>query len=429
MTTLKNFLKRISCLNIKRYHPTFFRVIALTLSIVLSISTITLVNYFQVSYQNSFQTPLEKLIKEAIEAENLISSQVKVIKKRRGEQRNPKSTLLSINEITPHDINLDSVKVYQNKVTLVGTTTNSTAVISFSKDLEFSRGLFTDVEIDVRAISEKEIYFKITCQYNPPVGLPCVSNKSSENGDNYENTLQYAVKKVPVTEERKIEYLKKYLKQAAEEKEALDELLPKEINRNQVAQDLTKQANTLGLTVTNLYENKPWQDKENFCKVYWSYISVIGNYNDVIKFLEGFGTSRLITNVDSITVNKFLTKSLEQSVEATISFTVFSANNEDLRPLFSTKKSDFETRMIKDLETEIVYLEDQDVEEETEETFEEAEEAEEVEELTAEEAFEEAAWRATEHIKYFLISNEVEAKTSCSSPQFYVEAKTSPFGN
>jgi hypothetical protein len=92
---------------------------------------------------------------------------------------------------------------------------------------------------------------------------------------------------------------------------------------------------------------------------------------------------------------------------------MFSATQEDIRPLFSTSKKEFEAQLINTLGTEYVYLEDKA----TEEVQEESEESEE----EYEQEYEEEVREEPKKDNFSL--------PSYSYVESYVEAKTSPFGN
>lgn len=104
----------------------------------------------------------------------LVENRVKVIKQLRAEQRGPVAVLSNINQLIPIGIKLDSVTQRGNAMTIAGNTASEGLITSFAKDLEFSRGLFTGVEIQTEqvagtATTEPVTKFTIRCVYNPPV--------------------------------------------------------------------------------------------------------------------------------------------------------------------------------------------------------------------------------------------------------------------
>ncbi|MBI4851554.1 MAG: hypothetical protein HY819_07155 [Acidobacteria bacterium] len=145
------------------------------------------------------------------------------------------------------------------------------------------------------------------------------------------------------------------------------------------------------------------------------------DYNNVIKFIKELGTSRLLISVSNITINKFVTQSFKQSVEVKIGLVMFSATKEDLRPLFSTTRAQFEAQMINVLGTEYIYLEDKTLEDaeemaETEENNQAAETEEYYEEESSEDYEEEQAVMPLRH------NHNLETTTPT-----YVELRLSPF--
>ncbi len=104
----------------------------------------------------------------------LVENRVKVIKQLRAEQRGPVAVLSNINELIPIGMKLDSVTQRGSAMTIVGNTSTEALITSFAKDLEFSRGLFTSIEIQTEqqpgtATTEPITKFTIRCVYNPPV--------------------------------------------------------------------------------------------------------------------------------------------------------------------------------------------------------------------------------------------------------------------
>jgi Tfp pilus assembly protein PilN len=95
----------------------------------------------------------------------------------RAEQRGPVAVLSSINDHIPTGVNLDGITQRGNAMTITGNTTTEALITSFAKDLEFSQGLFTNVDPQIEAVpatptSEAISKFTIRCVYNPPVAAP-----------------------------------------------------------------------------------------------------------------------------------------------------------------------------------------------------------------------------------------------------------------
>ena len=107
----------------------------------------------------------------------LVESRIKVIKQLRAEQRGPVGILSKINDYIPTGIFLDSITQRGNGMTIVGTTSVETLIATFSKDLEFSGGIFTGVDVQTEQVAatptvEAATKFTIRCTYNPPVAAP-----------------------------------------------------------------------------------------------------------------------------------------------------------------------------------------------------------------------------------------------------------------
>lgn len=104
----------------------------------------------------------------------LVENRVKVIKQLRAEQRGPVAVLSSINQLLPIGIKLDTITQRGSAMTISGNTGAEALISSFAKDLEFSRGLFTGVDVQTEqqaatATAEALTKFTIRCVYNPPV--------------------------------------------------------------------------------------------------------------------------------------------------------------------------------------------------------------------------------------------------------------------
>jgi Tfp pilus assembly protein PilN len=104
----------------------------------------------------------------------LVDNRIKVIKQLRAEQRGPVAVLSRINERIPIGVRLDSITQRDSLMTIIGNTNTEGLITSFSKDLEFSGGLFTDFNVQTEIIAatattEQAWRFTIRCKYNPPV--------------------------------------------------------------------------------------------------------------------------------------------------------------------------------------------------------------------------------------------------------------------
>lgn len=119
-------------------------------------------------------TALKERADELQKKIGLVENRIKVIKQLRAEQRGPVAVLSRINERLPIGVNLDQITQRGNLMTIVGNSTDSNLITGFSKDLEFSGGLFTGFDLQTELVpptanSEQLTRFTIRCNYNPPV--------------------------------------------------------------------------------------------------------------------------------------------------------------------------------------------------------------------------------------------------------------------
>lgn len=126
------------------------------------------------------QAELEKKTKE-------VQTRIDAIKRLRSSQKGPVAVLSSINERLPRlsDFFLTSIEQKGDELTIMGNSPNEAAVTSFGRSLEFSSGLFTNVNIETQrkdmevaggggAAGDKPepkpetVVFTIKCKYTPP---------------------------------------------------------------------------------------------------------------------------------------------------------------------------------------------------------------------------------------------------------------------
>jgi Tfp pilus assembly protein PilN len=136
----------------------------------------------QMAAINKEQGELEKKTKD-------VQTRIDVIKRLRSSQRGPVAVLSSINERLPrlNDFFLTSIEQKGEELIVMGNSPNEAAVTSFGRSLEFSNGLFTNVNIeterkDMAVAAERgappaadkvepkpeTVTFKIRCKYTPP---------------------------------------------------------------------------------------------------------------------------------------------------------------------------------------------------------------------------------------------------------------------
>ena len=139
----------------------------------------------QMAAINKEQAELEKKTKD-------VQTRIDAIKRLRSSQKGPVAVLSSINERLPRlsDFYLTSIEQKGEELTVMGNSPNEAAVTSFGRSLEFSNGLFTNVNIETarkdmdvaaaersdRAVpaGEKDkpkpetVTFTIRCKYTAP---------------------------------------------------------------------------------------------------------------------------------------------------------------------------------------------------------------------------------------------------------------------
>lgn len=356
MCKLTNLLKKFPKVNIKNYRPTTFRIVALTLAVIVSISAITLLNNFQpkkMVYSFFPKTPLEKLTEEAFELSNRGGARFKAATKIKQRQENPMLVLSRLNELLTPGIKLKSIKNYGKSLSLSGIVQDTKELTSFVKNLEFSRGLFTDCKIQMRAISENEFYFTVSCIYNSPIFSAYKETRSEDNEEQKEG--HYITKEVPITEARQVEYLNNHINFSKKEIKFIESLLPKQIESNAVYENLTKLADKHKLILTDFREFNA--EQREFYKEHTSTVNVVGSYNDVGKFLEAFQSFNYIVNIASLKIDRLDAKTLDQPVEASFLLSTFSATEEDIRSLANYKLEDFKQSMLSNLAVDYVFVE------------------------------------------------------------------------
>jgi Tfp pilus assembly protein PilN len=109
----------------------------------------------QLEEQKQIATQLEAVLKEQKELEAKIQNidlRIEAIKKLRGSQAGPAAVLEAVNErirMTP-GLYLESVEQAGEQVTIKGNSPDETAVTQFGRSLEFSGGLFSNLNIETQ---------------------------------------------------------------------------------------------------------------------------------------------------------------------------------------------------------------------------------------------------------------------------------------
>jgi Tfp pilus assembly protein PilN len=147
---------------------------------------------------------MEEIIKEMNDLEKKtkdISARIDAIKKLRASQQGPVAVLSAINERIPNvnDFFLESVDQKAGGLTITGNSPSEAAVTQFGRSLEFSSGLFSNVNIETQRKDfagesriaaapapgkldnkAETVSFKITCRYTPPTPtMPANNNQSA----------------------------------------------------------------------------------------------------------------------------------------------------------------------------------------------------------------------------------------------------------
>jgi Tfp pilus assembly protein PilN len=126
------------------------------------------------------KTELENELKQ-------VEERIKVIKQLRAEQKGPVAMLSAINERMPGgqaDFRLLGIMQKGNRLQIIGSSLNQQVIADFSRQLEFSNGLFTNLvlavegtEVKAEDVADKKggadevtrvFSFKIDCDYNKP---------------------------------------------------------------------------------------------------------------------------------------------------------------------------------------------------------------------------------------------------------------------
>ncbi|MDQ3255970.1 MAG: PilN domain-containing protein [Acidobacteriota bacterium] len=135
----------------------------------------------QMEAVNKEQAELEKKIKD-------IQARIDAIKKLRASQQGPVAVLSAVNGRLPAiaDFRLDTIEQKSGELIIDGNSPNEAAVTQFGRSLEFSSGLFSNVNIeiarkpmdvnpadyaggvDATAPKPETVTFKIKCKYTEP---------------------------------------------------------------------------------------------------------------------------------------------------------------------------------------------------------------------------------------------------------------------
>ena len=150
----------------------------------------------ELSTQQELARQMDAIKKEQSELEKKtkdVQTRIDAIKRLRSSQKGPVAVLSSINERLPKlsDFFLTTIEQKGEELTIMGNSPNEAAVTGFGRSLEFSSGLFSNVNIETQRqavevatadrpeksgdkSTEKEeprpetVVFTIKCKYTPP---------------------------------------------------------------------------------------------------------------------------------------------------------------------------------------------------------------------------------------------------------------------
>lgn len=149
----------------------------------------------QMEAVNKEQAELEKKIKD-------IQTRIDVIKKLRAAQQGPVAVLSAINERLPTigDFRLTGIEQKNEELIIEGHSPNESAVTQFGRSLEFSSGLFSNVniettrqtlevsttdskgqtiEIDPSVPKPETVSFKVKCKYTAPGSITAAAPQAN----------------------------------------------------------------------------------------------------------------------------------------------------------------------------------------------------------------------------------------------------------
>ncbi|HEX8069695.1 MAG TPA: hypothetical protein VF546_07085 [Pyrinomonadaceae bacterium] len=153
----------------------------------------------QLEEQQRIAAQMELIKKEQADLEKKtkdVQARIDVIKKLRDSQQGPVAVLTSINERLPkvEDFRLAGIESKDANLTITGDSPNEDAVTQFGRNLEFSGGMFTNVNIEIKrellkppadnpnpapapvetkdAPKPATVSFTVKCKYTPAGGQP-----------------------------------------------------------------------------------------------------------------------------------------------------------------------------------------------------------------------------------------------------------------
>jgi Tfp pilus assembly protein PilN len=162
----------------------------------------------ELSEQQELARQMDAIKKEQVELEKKtkeVQTRIDAIRRLRSSQKGPVAVLSSINERLPKLSNfyLTTIEQKGEELTIMGNSPNEMAVTGFGRSLEFSSGLFANVNIETQRqtvevaaaektgdkASEKEapkpetVVFTIKCKYTAPGQQPQQPAQQSEAAD------------------------------------------------------------------------------------------------------------------------------------------------------------------------------------------------------------------------------------------------------
>lgn len=278
---------------------------------------------------NKYANEEDKLAKAITHLENRLQ-----LAKKRHLEMNTSSLFFAINERLKPGIKFKSIRIYRGKyLSIEGESLSLESLTSFAKDLEFSQGVFTGLNISFTYYNEQSpYYFTIKGNYNPPYGQ---ISELKETSNFKESSLKVTIDEYP-----------KWLKTAYQEEQSIEEFLPSSKKESQVLEICQKLAidnNLLFIPIEPNFEHSGYQIFEQGCKGFNLNLRLTGSYADLNKFFTTVAASDRIIKVPDIKLT-FLGQE-GKLVEAEVTVSSYYASEEDLvfeQPLINIPSIGFE---------------------------------------------------------------------------------------
>lgn len=165
----------------------------------------------ELAKQQQIAAQMAVVLKEQAELEKKtkdIEARIAAIQKLRGTQQGPVAVLSAINERLPvGNFQLQAIEQKGGEIVIKGDSPNESAVTQFGRSLEFSSGLFSNVNIELArtamtipagtntnpAYKPETVTFTLKCRYTPPVATPAATTPAATSTAPTANTTTPAV--------------------------------------------------------------------------------------------------------------------------------------------------------------------------------------------------------------------------------------------